>query len=181
MGAASNLLGCRYADERRWVGTMPLGLDGVWSGASELLSPGGVSFIFRMAIMGVAGVVVSFAWEVVAPLITRNGCGSFEEREVRIMANLNVTYADIEAMVSNLKSGQEELNNILSKLKSQVDQLVSSGFVTDRASGAFESSYTEFNTGATQAVDGLEGMYTFLTKAQQAMSDLDSQLAGSLG
>ena len=113
--------------------------------------------------------------------MVRNGCGSFEEREVRIMANLNVTYADIEAMVSNLKSGQEELNNILSKLKSQVDQLVSSGFVTDRASGAFESSYTEFNTGATQAVDGLEGMYTFLTKAQQAMSDLDSQLAGSLG
>ena len=97
------------------------------------------------------------------------------------MANLNVTYADIETMVSNLRNGQGELNDILSKLKGQVDQLVASGFVTDRASGAFEASYTEFNTGATQAVNGLEGMYTFLTKAQQAMRDLDSQLASSLG
>ncbi len=96
------------------------------------------------------------------------------------MANVNVTYADLEGMVSRLKQGQTDLVDILNRLKSQVDDLVSSGFVTDQASGAFQSSYSEFTNGATQTVNGLEGMYTFLTKTQQAMSDLDTQLAGSL-
>lgn len=96
------------------------------------------------------------------------------------MANLNVTYADIEDMVSRLQSGQTELVNILDRLKSQVDELVSTGFVTDQASGAFQTSYGEFTNGATQTVNGLEGMYTFLTKTKEAMADLDMQLAGAL-
>lgn len=97
-----------------------------------------------------------------------------------IMANLNVTYADIENMVSRLKSGQTDLVRILEQLKGQVDELVSTGFVTDQASGAFQASYEEFTNGATQTVNGLEGMYTFLTKTKEAMVDLDSQLAGAL-
>lgn len=96
------------------------------------------------------------------------------------MANLNVTYADIEGMVSNLRNGQSQLNEILNKLKGQVDQLVASGFVTDKASGAFQSSYSEFTNGATKAVNGLEGMHAFLSKTQQAMRELDTQLAGAL-
>ena len=97
------------------------------------------------------------------------------------MANVNVAYEDLETVSSQLRSGQEELTNILDKLKGQVDQLVSSGFVTDKASGAFQSSYEQFTTGATETIEGLDGMSQFLTKTQEALSDLDTQLASALG
>ena len=96
------------------------------------------------------------------------------------MANVNVAYEDLETVSSQLGSGQEELTNILDKLKGQVDQLVSSGFVTDKASGAFQSSYEQFTTGATETIEGLDGMSQFLTKTQEALSDLDTQLASAL-
>ena len=86
----------------------------------------------------------------------------------------------LETVSSQLRSGQEELTNILDKLKGQVDQLVSSGFVTDKASGAFQSSYEQFTTGATETIEGLDGMSQFLTKTQEALSDLDTQLASAL-
>ncbi|MFR0558421.1 WXG100 family type VII secretion target [Pseudoscardovia radai] len=96
------------------------------------------------------------------------------------MANLNVSYADIEATVSRLQQGQSDLNQELQNLKSQVDDLVSSGFITDKASGAFQQSYQEFTDGATKTVNGLEGICDYLNKAQQAMQELDSQLASQL-
>ena len=97
------------------------------------------------------------------------------------MANVNVAYGDLETVSSQLGSGQEELTNILDKLKGQVDQLVSSGFVTDKASGAFQSSYERFTTGATETIEGLDGMSQFLARTQEALSDLDTQLASALG
>ena len=96
------------------------------------------------------------------------------------MANVNVAYEDLNNVASQLKSGQQELTDILNKLKGQVDQLVSSGFRTDQASGAFQSSYEQFTTGATQTVEGLDGMSQFLNKTQEALSDLDTQLASAL-
>ncbi|MFR0556025.1 type VII secretion protein [Pseudoscardovia radai] len=96
------------------------------------------------------------------------------------MANLNVSYADIEATVSRLQQGQSDLNQELQNLKAQVDDLVSSGFITDKASGAFQQSYQEFTDGATKTVNGLEGICDYLNKAQQAMQELDSQLASQL-
>ncbi|WP_024332235.1 WXG100 family type VII secretion target, partial [Winkia neuii] len=52
------------------------------------------------------------------------------------MANMNVTYAELEQVASQLQSGQGELEGILAKLQSLVEQLVSAGFQTDQASGA---------------------------------------------
>lgn len=96
------------------------------------------------------------------------------------MANVSVSYGDLDTAVSDLKSGHDTLVSELNTLKSKIDALVSSGFVTDRASGAFQQSYEEFTKGATQTVDGLSGMEDFLNKTKQSMTDLDSQLASSL-
>lgn len=96
------------------------------------------------------------------------------------MANMNVTYGDMENAASQLSTGENQLMDELRQLKSQVDALVSSGFVTDRASKQFQISYEEFTKGATITVQGLDGMINFLRKAQQSMADLDSQLASSL-
>ena len=52
------------------------------------------------------------------------------------MANMNVTYAELQQVASQLQSGQGELEGILGKLQSLVEQLVSAGFQTDQASGA---------------------------------------------
>ena len=60
-------------------------------------------------------------------------------------------------------------------------QLVQDGFTTTRASGAFDASYTEFTTGATKTVQGIEGMASFLEKAAQALQSTDEQLASQLG
>jgi hypothetical protein len=51
-----------------------------------------------------------------------------------------------------------------------VDSLVAAGFQTDQASGAFHNSYTQFNTGVNQTLEGLVGMSQYLTKAQEAMA-----------
>lgn len=96
------------------------------------------------------------------------------------MANVNVTYEDMRGAASNLKSGQSEIESTLDKLKSLVEELVNGGYVTDKSSKAFNSSYDEFNTGARQTIEGLTGMGEYLTKAAQALEDTDEQLASAL-
>lgn len=96
------------------------------------------------------------------------------------MANLNVTYADMRDAATRLASGQQEMNTELGRLKSLVDSLVSGGYVTDRSSIAFGTSYQEFNDGATKTISGLEGMSTYLNKAAEALQQTDSDLANAL-
>ncbi|MCL1869461.1 MAG: WXG100 family type VII secretion target [Promicromonosporaceae bacterium] len=93
------------------------------------------------------------------------------------MSNMNVTYAELDNTANQLTQGQSDLEQTLSNLQHIVANLVSAGFVTDQASGAFQQSYDEFTTGAKQTVQGLEGMAQFLKAAAQTLSDVDSQLA----
>jgi uncharacterized protein YukE len=52
--------------------------------------------------------------------------------------------------------------------------------VTDTSSKQFETSYTEFNTGATKMIQGLNGMGQFLDAAAKAFHETDTQLASAL-
>lgn len=97
------------------------------------------------------------------------------------MANLNVTYDEMQSAATRLRTGQGELETKLNELRSLVQQLVQSGFTTSRASGAFNASYEQFTVGATRTVQGIEGMSSFLEKAAQALQSTDEQLASSLG
>ncbi len=96
------------------------------------------------------------------------------------MADMNITYADIDRTASELNNGEQQLLDLLNQLRNKVDALVSTGFVTDRASGAFQTSYQEFTQGATKTIQGLDGMTSFLKKAQQSMAELDQSLASSI-
>lgn len=93
------------------------------------------------------------------------------------MANVNVSYDELRTQAGQLRSGQQQLTEILQNLQTQVGNLVASGFVTDQASGAFMSSYEDFTSGTTEAINGLEGMASFLEQAAQTLSDVDAQLA----
>ena len=96
------------------------------------------------------------------------------------MPNVNVTYADMQTAANQLRSGEAQIEADLAKLKKLVDNLVAGGYVTDTSSKQFETSYTEFNQGATKMVQGLNGMGQFLDAAAKAFHETDTQLASAL-
>jgi len=96
------------------------------------------------------------------------------------VANVNVTYADMQSAANQLRAGENQIEGDLAKLKKLVDNLVASGYVTDTSSKQFESSYTEFNTGATKVIQGLSGMSQYLDAAAKAFHETDTQLAAAL-
>lgn len=96
------------------------------------------------------------------------------------MANLNVTFDDMEKAALDLANGHSEIESKLHQLKSGIDGLVSGGYVTDKSSKAFDHSYTEFNHGVTQVLEGLTGMSSYLKQAARALAETDEQLAAAL-
>jgi WXG100 family type VII secretion target len=94
--------------------------------------------------------------------------------------NLNVTYGEMQTAASQLQSGEQQLEADLARLKRLVDNLVASGYVTDSSSKQFEAAYTEFNTGATKMIQGLNGMGQYLNAAAKAFAETDTQLAAAL-
>jgi WXG100 family type VII secretion target len=97
------------------------------------------------------------------------------------MANVNVTYQEMEEAANKLTQGRTEIDSMLTQLKSLVDQLVSGGYVTDSSSKSFQGSYEEFTTGAKATIEGLDGMGNYLKTAAATFRDADEQLASALG
>lgn len=106
---------------------------------------------------------------------------AFRPSEETTVANVNVTYEQMRDQATKLNNGRIEIENMLTQLKGQVEALVSGGFVTDTASQAFNSSYQEFSTGVSSAIEGLDGMATYLNKAAEAFQNVDTELANALG
>ncbi|WP_209561662.1 WXG100 family type VII secretion target [Frigoribacterium sp. PvP032] len=97
------------------------------------------------------------------------------------MANVSVTFDEIRTQATQLRNGQRTIEDQLSQLKSQIETLVGSGFVTDRSSKAFDASYAAFTSGASKTIQAIEGMAGFLEGAADALQSTDEQLASSLG
>jgi WXG100 family type VII secretion target len=93
---------------------------------------------------------------------------------------LNVTYGEMQSAARQLQAGEQTISGDLARLKRLVDNLVAGGYVTDASSKHFEASYTQFNTGATKMIQGLNGMGQYLDAAVKAFSETDTQLAASL-
>lgn len=97
------------------------------------------------------------------------------------MANILVSYADVQNSANALATGQQEVEAQLARLKALIDNLVASGFVTDLASGKFHQSYEQWNTGARNVMEGLQGMSQFLRTAIAQHQQLDQQLSAAVG
>ena len=65
-------------------------------------------------------------------------------------------------------------------MQTQIQNLASSGFVTDQASGKFTDAYTKYTTSANTVIAQLNEIQQFLTATANAMRDLDSQLAAKI-
>jgi WXG100 family type VII secretion target len=96
------------------------------------------------------------------------------------VANVNVTYADMQSAAGQLQSGEQQITGDLARLKKLIDNLVASGYVTDSSSKQFQASYEEFTSGATKMIAGLDGMSQYLKTAAKAFQETDSQLAAAL-
>lgn len=96
------------------------------------------------------------------------------------MANITVSYAEIEQAATQLGTGREEITQRLRSLQGQIGDLVSSGFVTDQASGKFNAAYQEYTTGASTVVEKLSEIQAFLTQTASAIRDMDAQIAARI-
>jgi WXG100 family type VII secretion target len=104
-------------------------------------------------------------------------CGALEREAESSMPKENFTYQEKRDAGNKLRSGQAEITDKLQSLQKFVQDLVNSGYVTDRSSKQFDQSYSEFTSGATKTIEGLEGMAKFLENAADAFQQADEDLA----
>lgn len=100
--------------------------------------------------------------------------------EVPRTANIQVTYGEIEAAAQQLGNGREDITSRLQVMQGQIQNLVSSGFVTDQASGKFQAAYNDYTTSANTVIAKLSEIEAFLKQTAAAMSDLDAQIASRI-
>ncbi|MDR0436287.1 MAG: WXG100 family type VII secretion target [Propionibacteriaceae bacterium] len=96
------------------------------------------------------------------------------------MANIHVGYEELRTAATHLRTNKDNIQGELDALKSYIQNLVASGFVTDQASKQFESTYTQFTEGARQTIEALQGLGQYLDQAAAAFSDLDTQLSSAI-
>lgn len=96
------------------------------------------------------------------------------------MANINVSYGEIEGAASQLGAGREEITAKLTNMQTQIGNLVGSGFVTDQASGKFNEAYNRYTQSANTLIAQLNEIQSFLTQTANAMRDMDSQIASRI-
>lgn len=96
------------------------------------------------------------------------------------MANINVSYGEIESAASQLGAGREEITAKLTSMQNQIGNLVSSGFVTDQASGKFNEAYNRYTQSANTLIAQLNEIQSFLTQTANAMRDMDTQIASRI-
>jgi WXG100 family type VII secretion target len=96
------------------------------------------------------------------------------------MSNITISYAEIEQSAAHLGQGREEITAKLQSLQQQIQNLVSSGFVTDQASVKFNGAYNDYTTSANTVVAKLNEIQSFLTQAANAMRDMDAQIAARI-
>ncbi|WP_052710730.1 WXG100 family type VII secretion target [Pseudofrankia sp. DC12] len=97
------------------------------------------------------------------------------------MPNIQVDYEAIRSTATALSRAQTDMENQLTTLKGLIDNLVTSGFSTELASGRFHESYGSWDTGTRQAITGLAGMSRFLTDAIAQHQQLDTALGQAAG
>lgn len=96
------------------------------------------------------------------------------------MANISVSYSEIEQSAAQLGSGRDEITQKLQFMQTQIGNLVSSGFVTDQASGKFQAAFADYTSSANAVVAKLTEIQSFLTQTAAAMRDMDAQLAARI-
>ena len=94
------------------------------------------------------------------------------------MANangVNVTHEAMETQAKRLAEDKNRLEEILQKIKGEIEELVQTGFNTQMASDSFRDAQVRWNNAAVSCVSELDGMAQYLGKASAAFKEVDSQ------
>ncbi|MGG7464628.1 MULTISPECIES: WXG100 family type VII secretion target [unclassified Plantibacter] len=97
------------------------------------------------------------------------------------MANINVNYSEIKQAALNLTTGKAEVESTLNRLQTLINNLVTSGFQTDTASGTFNETYTAFTQSATTTIGHLDKLSGYLNNAVSTLEQTDAALAAGAG
>lgn len=97
------------------------------------------------------------------------------------MPNINVSYDQMQQEAQGLIRGKEEILQSLTMMRNRIQNLVSSGFVTDTASGAFHNAFEQFNQGANTTISALDQLANNLTMIANTLQQTDQQLASQMG
>jgi WXG100 family type VII secretion target len=93
---------------------------------------------------------------------------------------IHVEHGALEAQAARLAQARAELDTQLQQIKTQITELVTSGFVTDSASGSFAAAHETWNTAARTCIDELDVMGQYLSKTSQAFGQVDQQFTVKL-
>lgn len=96
------------------------------------------------------------------------------------MANVNISYEEMETAAAQLGAGREEITARLQQLQRQIQALVGSGFVTDTASKRFETAYSEYTSSANLVIDRLGEIQQFITQTAAAHRAMDQDIAARI-
>lgn len=88
--------------------------------------------------------------------------------------SLQVTWQELSSAATKIKSGKGEITTKLGELKSLVDNL--GGTWQGAASGAYANLYQNWNQGASQLFESLEGIASMLSQAANAYEQTETQL-----
>lgn len=96
------------------------------------------------------------------------------------MANVNISYEEMESAAAQLGAARDEITAKLRHLQRQIQALVGSGFVTDRASKRFETAYSEYTASANHLIDKLGEIQQFITQTAAAHRSMDDEIAARI-
>lgn len=96
------------------------------------------------------------------------------------MSNINVDYERITSTATQLDVGRDELTQKIQHLNSLIDGLVSDGFATTSASGAYQETFNTYANGAKETIRGLEGLANFLRKTADTLRQTDEGIANAI-
>ena len=97
------------------------------------------------------------------------------------MANVSVTYDDMQQAATRLETGESDMNTKLTELQNFIQDLLSGGFVTDAASVSFGEAYNQFTASTRKGLEALSSMGTYLRTAATRLKETDDSLTVSFG
>lgn len=97
------------------------------------------------------------------------------------MANLHVSYEEMTQKAMELRRAQEQIKSELTIMAGKISALVSSGFVTDKASVKFHANYEQFNRSANSTIDALDQIAHTLEQTAATLQQADSDIAAQMG
>ena len=95
-------------------------------------------------------------------------------------SRMQVSYDEMARVAARLKQQRTAVHDELEEARRLISELVSSGFVTERASGRYEAASRTFVSGAQRTISALDDLAAYLSQTVQAMQRLDQELASRI-